>query len=85
MNRPGSGLQRPKHPMPAFVRNALTARGLMDAYRERPAYQQNDYLGWINSAKLEATKKKRMQQMLDELEGGALYMNMEWHPAPKPT
>jgi uncharacterized protein YdeI (YjbR/CyaY-like superfamily) len=66
--------------MPAFVRNALNERGLMEAYRARPPYQQNDYLGWIVRAKLEATKLKRLNQMLDELQGGKLYMNMVWKP-----
>ncbi|MDP1612494.1 MAG: YdeI/OmpD-associated family protein [Sulfuritalea sp.] len=66
--------------MPAFVRDALTARGLMAAYRERPPYQRNDYLGWIARARLEATKLKRLNQMLDELQGGKRYMNMAWKP-----
>ena len=73
-------LTRAKNPMPAFVRNALNERGLMEAYRARPPYQQNDYLGWIIRAKLEATKLKRLNQMLDELQGGKLYMNMVWKP-----
>ena len=33
---------RPRHPMPDFIRDALNERGLMHAYRARPAYQQND-------------------------------------------
>jgi len=73
-----TGLTRAKNLMPAFVRNALNERGLMKAYRARPPYQQNDYLGWIIRAKLEATKLKRLNQMLDELQGGKLYMNMVW-------
>jgi uncharacterized protein YdeI (YjbR/CyaY-like superfamily) len=75
-----SGLSRPIHPMPDFVRQALEERGLLDAYRRRPAYQQNDYVGWINRAKRPATKQKRLQQMLDELERGDLYMKMAWRP-----
>jgi len=75
-----TGLTRAKNLMPAFVRNALNERGLMKAYRARPPYQQNDYLGWIIRAKLEATKLKRLNQMLDELQGGKLYMNMVWMP-----
>ena len=66
--------------MPSFVRDALNQRGLMDAYQARPPYQRNDYLGWINNAKLKATKLKRLNQMQEELEGGALYMNMAWRP-----
>jgi len=52
----------------------------MDAYRARPPYQQNDYIGWITRAKLESTRQKRLAQMLDELEGGTTYMKMKWHP-----
>ncbi|HZX49010.1 MAG TPA: YdeI/OmpD-associated family protein [Nitrospirota bacterium] len=66
--------------MPDFVRNALEERSLMDAFNERPAYQQNDYVGWINRAKRQETKEKRLRQMLDELEKGGVYMNMK-HPA----
>ena len=80
MSESKSTLKRPKNPMPFFVRDALNERGLMDAYLARPPYQQNDYLGWIARAKLEATKTKRLNQMLDELEGGRLYMNMTWKP-----
>lgn len=80
MTESGSTLKRPKNPMPRFVRDALNERALMEAYRARPPYQQNDYLGWIAHAKLEATKLKRLNQMLEELEGGKLYMNMAWRP-----
>jgi uncharacterized protein YdeI (YjbR/CyaY-like superfamily) len=51
----------------------------MDTYRSRPAYQQNDYVGWITRAKLPATRQKRIQQMLDELESGGVYMKMSWN------
>jgi uncharacterized protein YdeI (YjbR/CyaY-like superfamily) len=64
--------------MPAFVRDALNERGLMDAYKARPAYQKNDYLGWIKRAKQDATREKRLSQMLSELKGGKKYMNMDW-------
>lgn len=66
--------------MPAFVRSALDERGLTEAYNARPPYQRNDYLGWIIGAKQEATRMKRLDQMLEELEGGRLYMNMVWRP-----
>ena len=71
-------LKRQKYPMPDYICTALNECGLMDAYHSRPAYQQNDYVGWITRAKLETTKQKRLNQMLDELEGGKYYMNMEW-------
>ena len=77
MNTDLSSLKRPKQPMPEFVRSALMKRSLMSAYNERPAYQQNDYLGWINQAKRQETKEKRLRQMLAELEIGGIYMNMK--------
>jgi uncharacterized protein YdeI (YjbR/CyaY-like superfamily) len=71
-------LTRARHKMPDYIRKALTERNLLDAYHARPDYQQNDYIGWITRAKREETKQKRLTQMLDELEGGKLYMNMKW-------
>lgn len=73
---------RPRYKMPDFIRDAINERGLMDAYNSRPPYQRNDYIGWINGSKREETKQKRLKQMLDELKGGKLYMNMKWNPKP---
>jgi uncharacterized protein YdeI (YjbR/CyaY-like superfamily) len=70
--------------MPDDVRHAIEARGLMDAYRSRPLYQRNDYIGWIAGAVKEETRRKRLQQMLDELAEGKHYMNMAWR-ARKPA
>ena len=70
---------RPRYPMPDYFRDAINARGLMDAYLARPDYQRNDYIGWVNRAKLETTKQKRLDQMLDELERGGVYMRMKWN------
>lgn len=72
-----SSLNRPIHPVPEFVMQALSERNLLNAYRERPAYQQNAYIGWINKAKRQETKQKRLSQMLYELEIGGVYMNMK--------
>ena len=71
---------RPRYPMPDFIKESLEDRGLMNAYNERPAYQRNDYLGWIGRAKKPETILKRLHQMLDELERGGVYMKMD-HPA----
>jgi uncharacterized protein YdeI (YjbR/CyaY-like superfamily) len=71
-------LKRPLNPMPAFVRDALEAKGLMNTYEARPPYQRNDYLGWIARAKLPATRQKRLAQMVDELKRGDVYMKMAW-------
>ena len=77
MTTDASRLKRPQYPMPDFVSQALAARGLEQAYRDRPAYQQNDYIGWITRAKREETRDKRLAQMLDELAAGGIYMNMK--------
>ncbi len=73
-----ANLKRPRYPMPEFIRKELEGRGLMDAYRGRPAYQQNDYIGWITRAKRQETVDKRLAQMLDELENGEIYMKMAY-------
>ncbi len=73
-------LRRPLHDMPGFVREGLIERGLMDAYNARPPYQRNDYLGWIAGARRAETRRKRLNQMLDELEAGDRYMKMVWRP-----
>ncbi len=65
--------------MPDFVRDEIEAHGLMDRYLARPAYQRNDYLMWINKAQRDTTKRKRLFQMLEELETGGVYMNMQWN------
>lgn len=72
-------LQRKINPMPDEVREALLLRGLMQAYEGRPAYQRNDYLGWIARAKRPDTRKKRLDVMLEELRRGGVYMNMTWN------
>ena len=62
--------------MPEYIRCALEDRILMDAYRARPAYQQNDYVGWITRAKREETRQRRLVRMLDELWQGDRYISI---------
>lgn len=64
--------------MPFYIREALTKHDLMPDYRARPAYQQHDYVGWIDCAKREKTREKRLRQMFTELERGDRYMNVRW-------
>ncbi len=71
-------LKRPLNRMPAWIRQAIVDAGVMDQYRRRPPYQRNDYLGWIISPKLEATRQRHLAQMLAELASGNVYMNMLW-------
>jgi uncharacterized protein YdeI (YjbR/CyaY-like superfamily) len=79
--RDTSNLTREIQPMPDDVRKALEARKLMTAYDERPAYQRNDYLAWIARARRPNTRQKRLDQMLDELTKGGVYMGMRHNPS----
>jgi hypothetical protein len=71
--------------MPGNVRGALDKRKLMDAFRARPEYQQNDYLKWIASANGPAPKQQRLDQMLDELQDGARFKGEPWTPPARTT
>ena len=73
-----SGLKRQIYDVPEDVRSALAAHGVVAAYADRPAYQQNDYVGWITRAKRPETRQKRLDQMLEELKAGGVYMRMQW-------
>lgn len=73
-----SRMTRQVYEMPDDIAAALDERDLTEAYDARPAYQQNDYVGWITRAKRAETRARRLEQMLDELERGTLYMNMKW-------
>ena len=66
--------------MPSDIEEALRRSRLIDAYRPRSDFQQNDYVGRISRAKLAATRARRLQQMLDELAKGDIYMKMAWRP-----
>ena len=78
---PKGNLTRPIHPIPQFVNDALTNNGLVDDFNARPAYQQNDYIGWITRAKRPETQLKRLNQMLEELRTGGIYMRMGHPPS----
>jgi uncharacterized protein YdeI (YjbR/CyaY-like superfamily) len=69
--------KRPRRALPSSVKVAMQKRGLLGAYNKRPAYQRNDYLGWIDAAHRDETKAKRQEQMLRELEKGGVYMGMK--------
>ena len=68
---------RERHHMPNDIAAALKSSGLRTDYNARPAYQRNDYIGWINRAKTSETRIKRLEQMLTELAQGGIYMGME--------
>jgi uncharacterized protein YdeI (YjbR/CyaY-like superfamily) len=64
--------------MPAVVRAALVKHGVLGAYRARPPYQRNDYLGWIARAKRPETRAKRLGIMLRELKARSGYMTLPY-------
>jgi uncharacterized protein YdeI (YjbR/CyaY-like superfamily) len=78
-----SRLKRPLYQMPDDVRDELNKLKLMDIYYDRPPYQRNDYVSWITRAKSEETHRKRLQQMIEELKDGGLYMKMKYNPKRK--
>ena len=75
-----SNLKREINKMPEYIIEALKDSDLVDEYAKRPAYQQNDYVGWITRAKREETRMKRLNQMLSELKDGDKYMKMDYRP-----
>ena len=66
------------HPIPEDIRALLKDSGLQEKYEARPPYQQNNYIGWIEQARREKVRDKRLVQMLDELRAGGLYMKSRW-------
>jgi uncharacterized protein YdeI (YjbR/CyaY-like superfamily) len=74
-----SRMHRDIYEMPGDIEAAISKRGVMRAYRARPPYQQNDYVGWITRSKRPETRQKRLEQMLNELEKGGVYMHMKWN------
>ena len=71
---------RERHPMPDDVLSALRSENVLADFEARPAYQRNDYVGWITRAARAETRQKRISQMIDELRKGGVYMKMD-HPA----
>lgn len=64
--------------MPEDFRQALVDAGVVEQYDQRPPYQRNDYIGWVNRAKRAETRQKRITQMVSELKQGNIYMKMDW-------
>jgi uncharacterized protein YdeI (YjbR/CyaY-like superfamily) len=83
MKKDYSNLKRPRYVMPDDIKQALEKQNLMKDYQARPDYQQNDYISWITRAKRPETQLNRLQQMLDELEKGGVYMKMDHPPSRK--
>jgi uncharacterized protein YdeI (YjbR/CyaY-like superfamily) len=71
-------LSRNIHNLPDYINKKLVEKKLVEKYQSRPAYQRNDYIGWITRAKTQETQEKRLDQMLQELTQGDLYMKMSY-------
>ena len=76
-------MKRQRYDMPQYIEEQLLSHGVMEDYLQRPSYQRNDYIGWIERAKRKETKNKRIKQMLEELKKGGVYMKINHPPSIK--
>ena len=76
-------MTRPEPGVPDFIRQELEARGLAGAFERRPQPQREHYIRRILRAKRNETVQRRLDQLLDELEG-ELYMQRPWHKGSRP-
>lgn len=76
-------LKRPRLPLPEDVRQALELSDLMGAFEARPDFQRDGYIGWIVESRREFMRRKRIGQLLEELEAGNSYLGKEWSGARK--
>ena len=75
-------LRRKLYEMPADVKLALEENAVRADFDHRPPYQRNDYVAWIDRAVRQDVRLKRLNQMIDELKKGGVYMRAD-HPASK--
>ncbi len=64
-----------RYPMPDYILTVLTERGLLDAYRARPDYQQNDYICWVSCAKREDMREKCLSYTWPGVGAGECWKN----------
>jgi uncharacterized protein YdeI (YjbR/CyaY-like superfamily) len=67
--------------MSVDIRDKSEKRELYTPYANRPFYQRNGYLAWIERAKRVDTGDMRIEQMLQEPEQGGVYMRMDHPPS----
>lgn len=84
MDTPFARGNRGRKPIPGFVKTALAKHKLDEAFRARPDYQRDDYLTWLDGARLPEQRQQRLTQFLEELGKGDVFMGQPWSP-PKPA
>ncbi len=62
--------------LPEWLKKILSDEGLLEKYEAQIYTYRKGYLRWIEEAKQEKTKKKRIEIMLRELHEGKGYMGM---------
>jgi hypothetical protein len=59
------------HELPADLRAALTANaGALDAWQDITPLARNEFICWVEDAKLADTRKRRIRRTQEELEEG---------------
>lgn len=54
-------------PLPDDLRQALSDAGLLDTFEALPASHQAEYLQWIDEARREETRRRRIGGTVDQL------------------
>jgi uncharacterized protein YdeI (YjbR/CyaY-like superfamily) len=59
------------HPLPADLRMALTAaRTALDAWTDITPLARNEFICWVEDAKQQKTRERRIRRTLEELQEG---------------
>jgi uncharacterized protein YdeI (YjbR/CyaY-like superfamily) len=59
------------HPLPADLREALMANSTaLDAWNDITPLARNEFICWVEDAKQETTRKRRIRRTQEELEEG---------------
>ena len=73
-HRPVSGHRVPGgvvHKLPPDLRNALIANAMaLDAWKDITPLGRNEFICWVEDAKQEATRERRIRRTQEELEEG---------------
>ncbi len=58
-------IMRERHAMPDDVLATLKSENVLADFEARPAYQQNDYVGWITRAARDETRHSGVWRQVD--------------------